>query len=84
MSVHGTASAGQNQIATVRTTWDEHQYIHLTDGTVLELTEADVEVLQLAFPSECDNCGYNPNDNPFEDSADEDDEEEDGGEPEAR
>lgn len=64
-----------NQIASVRSTWDEHRYIHLTDGTVLELTDVDIETLEMSFASECENCGFDPNEDPFEDSADDEDEE---------
>lgn len=52
----------------------------LRDGTALELSDNDVELLELNFASECENCGFDPNADPFEDSsdsADEDDDEED-------
>ena len=54
--------------------------IILRDGIAIELTDSDVEMLEVAFDSECENCGFDPNADPFEDSgssADEDDEEED-------
>lgn len=56
--------------------------ILLSDQTTLELTEDDVEMLQLAFESECQACGFDPNEDEFEFSADDidDDEEEDDGE----
>lgn len=50
--------------------------IALRDGTTLELSDNDVEMLELSFASECENCGFDPNADPFEDSADEDDDEE--------
>lgn len=50
--------------------------IVLRDGTTLELSDNDVELLEMAFASECENCGFDPNANPFEDSADSADEEE--------
>jgi len=53
--------------------------IVLRDGTVLELSDNDVEMLEMSFASECENCGFDPNADPFvesADSADEDDEEE--------
>lgn len=53
--------------------------IALNDGTTLELSDNDVELLEMNFASECENCGFDPNADPFEDSADsadEDDEEE--------
>lgn len=49
--------------------------IVLRDGTTLELSDNDVEMLEMSFASECENCGFDPNEDPFEDSADEDDEE---------
>lgn len=54
--------------------------IVLRDGTALELSDNDVELLDLSFGGECENCGFDPNADPFEDSADsadEDEEEED-------
>ena len=63
------------------------EVILLTDGTSLELTERDVEILELAFESECQACGFDPNEDEEEVSADDadDDEEEDDGElPEVR
>jgi len=56
--------------------------ILLSDQTTLELTEDDVEMLQLAFESECQACGFDPNEDEFEVSADDidEDEEEDDGE----
>ena len=56
--------------------------IAMRDGTTLELSDKDVEMLEMSFASECENCGFDPNADPFEDSsdsADEDDEEEDDG-----
>lgn len=50
--------------------------IVLRDGTTLELSGNDVELLEMAFASECENCGFDPNADPFEDSADEDEDEE--------
>lgn len=58
---------------------NEQTVIVLRDGTALELSDNDVEMLEMHFASECENCGYDPNADPFEDSADsadEDDEEE--------
>lgn len=60
-----------NQIASVRKTWDEHTYIHLTDGTVLELSDDDIEMLEMSFMSECEACGFDPNADPFEDEDEE-------------
>lgn len=52
--------------------------IVLRDGTTLELSDNDVEMLEMSFASECENCGFDPNeaygDSAY--SADEDDEEE--------
>lgn len=45
--------------------------IVLRDGTTLELSDLDVEMLEMSFASECENCGFDPNEDPFEDSADE-------------
>lgn len=61
--------------------------IVLRDGTSLELSDNDVEMLEMSFASECENCGFDPNADPFEDSADsadEDEEEDDGPDPFAR
>lgn len=60
---------------------NEQTVIVLRDGTTLELSDNDVEMLEMHFASECENCGFDPNADPFEDSADE--EEEDDDEPEA-
>lgn len=34
--------------------------LYLSDGTVVELTPEDVELLQLSFGSECEACGFDP------------------------
>lgn len=36
----------------------------LTDGSTLPLTEDDIDMLQLAFPGECEACGFDPNNEP--------------------
>lgn len=41
--------------------------ITLTDGTVLELSSMDVEMLSGAFPGECEACGYNPDEDEEDD-----------------
>jgi len=41
--------------------------ITLTDGTVLELSTMDVEMLSGAFPGECEACGYNPDEDEEDD-----------------
>lgn len=58
--------------------------IVLRDGTSLELSDNDVEMLEMSFAPECENCGFDPNADPFEDSADsadEDEEEDEDDEP---
>lgn len=61
-----------DQIARVFTMLDGHQVIVLRDGTAIRLSDSDVETLELAFESACENCGFDPTADPFEDSADED------------
>lgn len=61
----------------VMTMPDGQTVIVLRDGTALELSDNDVELLDLSFGGECENCGFDPNEDPFEDSADEDEEDED-------
>lgn len=56
---------------------NEQTVIVLRDGTALELSDNDVEMLEMHFASECENCGFDPNADPFEDSSDSADEEED-------
>lgn len=34
--------------------------ITLKNGKTLTLTPDDVEMIQLAFATECESCGYNP------------------------
>lgn len=65
-----------DQIQRIYTMLGGQQVIVLRDGTAVELSDRDVEVLEMAFDSECQNCGFDPNVDPFEDSADEDDDEE--------
>lgn len=65
-----------DQIQRIYTMLGGQQVIVLRDGTAVELSDRDVEVLEMAFDSECQNCGFDPNADPFEDSADEDDDEE--------
>lgn len=68
------SSESDGIISSVRTLWDDSKVIHLTDGTVLELNKSDIEMLELAFESECEMCGYDPNEDPFEEDDDEEDE----------
>lgn len=56
---------------------NEQTVIVLRDGTTLELSDNDIEMLEMHFASECENCGFDPNADPFEDSADSADEEDD-------
>lgn len=56
---------------------DGQSVIVLRDGTTLELSDNDVEMLEMSFASECENCGFDPNADPFEDSADEEDDDDD-------
>lgn len=76
-------TSGQSMVIDhIMTMPDEQTVIVLRDGTTLELSDNDVEMLEMAFASECEACGFDPNADPFEDSsdsADEDDEEEDDG-----
>ena len=37
----------------------------LASGQQLRITEEDVEALQMAFPGECEACGFDP-DNPYD------------------
>lgn len=71
------ASAQSMVIDHVMTMPDGQTVIVLRDGTALELSDNDVEMLEMSFTSECENCGFDPNEDPFEDSADEDEEDED-------
>lgn len=74
------AMGESDQIARVYTLPGGATAMVLRDGTAIELSDNDVELLELAFESECDNCGFDPRADPFEDSADsadEDEEEED-------
>lgn len=74
-------------ISRIYTTVGGKKIILLSDQTTIELTEGDVEMLELSFESECQACGFDPNEDEFEFSPDEDDEdeEEDDGElPEVR
>lgn len=61
-----------DQISAVIATPDGSQTILLTDGTTLELSTMDVDMLSGAFPGECEACGYDPD----EDDVDITDEEE--------
>lgn len=36
--------------------------IFLTDGTRIELTEEDIELLRFSFPDTCPECGHDPKD----------------------
>lgn len=65
-----------DQISRIYTMLSGQRVIVLRDGTSLELSDFDVEMLESAFESECENCGFDPNEDPFEDSADSADEEE--------
>lgn len=70
-----------DQISRIYTMLSGQRVIVLRDGTAIELSDFDVEMLESAFESECENCGFDPNADPFEDSSDsaaeDDDEEED-------
>ena len=48
-------------ISRIYTLASGQQVITLTDGTALELSTMDVEMLSGAFPGECEACGYDPN-----------------------
>lgn len=77
-SAHETVGADAgSQISRIYTLPGGATAMVLRDGTALELSDNDVELLELAFESECDNCGFDPRANPFEDSEDEDEEYED-------
>lgn len=65
-----------DQIQRIYTMLGGQQVIVLRDGTAVELSDRDVEVLEMAFDSECQNCGFDPNADPFEDSSDSADEDE--------
>lgn len=54
---------------------DGQNVIVLRDGTTLELSDNDVEMLEMSFPSECENCGYDPSIGPFDGADDEDEDE---------
>lgn len=72
----------EDQIERIYSLSSGQQVIVLRDGTAIELSDNDVEMLELSFESECEACGFDPNADPFEDSADsadEDDEEEGDG-----
>lgn len=62
---------------------NEQTVIVLRDGTTLELSDNDIEMLEMHFASECENCGFDPNADPFEDSADSADEDEEDDDDEA-
>lgn len=48
-------------ISRIYTLANGQRIISLSDGTVLELSTMDVEMLSGAFPGECEACGYDPN-----------------------
>lgn len=60
-----------DQISRIYTMRDGARIITLTDGTALELSDMDVEMLESAFVGECEMCGYDP-DEDDEDITDED------------
>jgi predicted Zn-ribbon and HTH transcriptional regulator len=72
-------SSGQPMVIDhIMTLPDGQSVIVLRDGTTLELSDNDVEMLEMAFPAECENCGYDPNEEVLltEGSADDNEEEE--------
>lgn len=62
-----------DQISRIYTMRDGVRIITLTDGTALELSDMDVEMLESAFVGECEMCGWDP-DEEDEDGTDEEDE----------
>lgn len=60
-----------DQISRIYSMRDGARIITLTDGTALELSDMDVEMLESAFVGECEMCGYDP-DEDDEDITDED------------
>lgn len=57
---------------------DGSRVITLTDGTALELSDMDIEMLESAFIGECEMCGWDP-DEDDEDITDEEGEDGDDG-----
>lgn len=54
-------------ISRIYTLANGQRIISLSDGTVLELSSMDVEMLSGAFPGECEACGYNPDEDEEDD-----------------
>lgn len=63
-----------DQIDRIYTMQDGLRIIALTDGTALELSDMDIEMLKYGFVGECEMCGYDP-DEDDEDITDEEEEE---------
>jgi hypothetical protein len=72
-------SSKPDQVSAVMSLPDGARVIVLSDGTSLELTPADVDILKLSFVGECDVCGYDPEQDEYV-IGDDDEEEEDDGE----
>lgn len=70
-------------ISRVYTLGSGRQVILLADQTTLELDESDVEILKAGFRSECEACGYDPDEDEYVIGDDEEDED-DGELPEVR
>jgi hypothetical protein len=51
-----------DQISRIYTIADGSQFITLTDGTALELSEMDIDMLKSRFVGECEMCGWDPDD----------------------